>query len=110
MCLALDVAGNGEVPIAASWSLVIVAETFCHADEGEPIDVFTNLGEGSDEESEDFELEKDNDIRPLKPSHVCFNKSTMMKGHIEVLKNTYYISDIDMVRLGGRHYPFAREE
>jgi hypothetical protein len=38
--------------------------------------------------------------RPWKPSHVNFGKSTMKKGHIEVMKNNH-LHDISSVRLGG---------
>lgn len=46
-------------------------------------DVFTELVEESGERSEDFEFQEDDgEDRPSKLSHVCFGKSTMMKGHI----------------------------
>jgi hypothetical protein len=53
--------------------------------------------------SKEFELEEEDikEERPLKPSHVFFDKSSIMKGHIEVLKNTIYINDTSIVRLGG---------
>jgi hypothetical protein len=91
---------GGEVLVARSGSLVSVARASIHTDDGKPKDTLTDLGEESDEEIEEFELEEDiNDIRPSKPSHVCFGKSIMIKGHTEVLKNNNYISDFEMVRL-----------
>lgn len=59
------------------------------------------LAKLSTESSEDFEFEEDDDEDQLpKPSQVYFGKSTMMKGHIKVLKNTKYINNTDIVRLG----------
>jgi hypothetical protein len=56
----------------------------------------------SGNESEDLNLEDDsNDIQPSKLTHVSFGKSTIMSGHIQVLKNTKYIFDIDSFRLAG---------
>jgi hypothetical protein len=52
-------------------------------------DVLPKLAEESTAYSEDFVFEEgDNKDRPSKPSHVCFDQSKMVKGHIEVLKNT----------------------
>jgi hypothetical protein len=61
--------------------------------------------------SEEFDLEEDNaKDRPSKPGHVNFGKSTIMKGHIEVLKNTNYISGTSIVRHGGEDTtPFLRK-
>lgn len=65
-------------------------------------DIFAGLFEDFNG-SEEFELEEeDNDEDcPSKPSHVYFGKSTIMNGYIKVLKNTNYISDTYIVRLGG---------
>jgi hypothetical protein len=58
--------------------------------------------DGSDDDSEDLDTEGDSeDIRPMKPSHVIFGKSTIGADHIEVLKNMHYINDINLVHLGG---------
>jgi hypothetical protein len=66
-----------------------------------PEDNLAELSEESDG-SEEFEFEEvDGEDRPSKPGHVCFTKSTMMRGHIEVLKNANYISETSIVRLGG---------
>jgi hypothetical protein len=79
---------GGKVLDARSGSLVTIARAFVHVDEGDPNDTLADLGEESEEESEEFELEEDsNDIRSSKPSHACFGKSTIMKGHIDVLNN-----------------------
>lgn len=82
--------------------MVSVAGASTHIDEGELEDVLADFGEESGKGNEELEFEEDNiDVLSSKPSHVCFIKSTIMKGHIEVLKNTNYISEIDMVRHGG---------
>jgi hypothetical protein len=44
--------------------------------------------------------EDDSDIRPSKPSHVCFRKSMIKKGQVEVMKMLEYIDNIDMIMLG----------
>lgn len=60
-----------------------------------------DLAKLSTESSEDFEFEEDDDEDQLpKPSQVYFDKSTMMKGHIKVLKNTKYINNTHIVGLG----------
>jgi hypothetical protein len=99
--LASDVTMKGEeVPTAGSGTVMSTDGTPAHVEEGEPVDIFDHLGEEFDRESEDFEFEEDsNDDQPSKPSHVCFGKSTMMNGHIEVLKNSKYIHDTNVVRL-----------
>jgi hypothetical protein len=54
-------------------------------------------------DSEDFDFKEDTGDakdRPSKSNHVVFYKSTMKKGHIEVMKNNYF-HDISIVRLGG---------
>lgn len=43
--------------------------------------------------------EDDSDIRPSNPSHVCFRKSMIKKGQVEVMKMLEYIDNIDMIRL-----------
>lgn len=43
-----------------SESLVSVARAHTHAEEGELEDILDDLGEESDEESEDFDFEEDN--------------------------------------------------
>lgn len=63
--------------------------------------IFVGLSKESNG-SEEFELEEDNDKDRLsKPSHISFGKSTIMRGHIEVLKNINYIIDTSIIRLGG---------
>lgn len=58
--------------------------------------------DGSGDESEGLDIEEDGkEIRPMKPSHIAFGKSTIGTYHIEVLKNRHCISDIDLVLLGG---------
>jgi hypothetical protein len=50
---------------------------------------------------EEFYFEEyvvDAKVWPLKPSDVTFSKSTMKKGHIEVMKKNYF-HDISIVRL-----------
>jgi hypothetical protein len=45
--------------------------------------ILASLTKESEDNSESLEFEEDsNDIRPTKPSHVCFRKSTIMMGHI----------------------------
>jgi hypothetical protein len=64
--------------------------------------------DGCDINSEDLDIEEDNEeIRPTKPSHIVFGKSTIGTGHIEVLKNRRCISDIDLVRFGGEETTLA---
>lgn len=61
------------------------------------------LSDDSDD-GKDFDFEEDNadtKDRPSKPSHVHFGKWTIGSGHIVVLKNSNYISDISIVRLVG---------
>lgn len=67
-------------------------------------EILVGLFDDSDDNEEfDFEADDaDDEGRPLKPSHVIFGKSTMKKGHIEVPKNTNYIGDTSIVRLGGK--------
>jgi hypothetical protein len=48
------------------------------------------------EDSDDIYIEEDNTtIRPMKPSHVNFDKSKIKGGHIEVLNHFGYIDNID---------------
>jgi hypothetical protein len=84
-------------------SIMVVSEVDERAAINEAIkDAFTKPGEEFGKESEDFEFkENDGEDWPSKLSHVCFGKLTMMKGHIQVLKNTNYISNIGIVRLSG---------
>lgn len=59
---------------------------------------------GDSDVSDEFDFEEDDidaEDLPSKLSHVIFDKSTIKKGHIEVLKNANYISDTSIVRLGG---------
>jgi hypothetical protein len=59
---------------------------------------------GDSDVSDEFDFEEDDidaEDLPSKPSHVIFDKSTIKKGHIEVLKNANYISDTSIMRLGG---------
>lgn len=59
---------------------------------------------GDSDVSDEFDFEEDEidaEDLPSKPSNVIFDKSTIKKGHIEVLKNANYISDTSIVRLGG---------
>lgn len=47
----------------------------------------------------------------MKPRHVDFGKSIIKGGHIRVLTNNQYISNADLVRLGGENTtPMLREE
>ena len=65
-------------------------------------DIMVGLSDHFDE-SEDFYFEDDIsgvEDQPSKLSHVVFSKSTMKKGHIEVMKNNYFL-DISIVSLGG---------
>jgi hypothetical protein len=65
-------------------------------------DIMAGLSDHSDE-SEDFDFEDDIsgvEDQPSKLSHVVFSKSTMKKGHIEVMKNNYFLN-ISIVSLGG---------
>jgi hypothetical protein len=65
-------------------------------------DAVVDLAEGSGDDSEDIGIEEDNKIiRPTKPSHVDFRKSTIKGGHIEVLSMFHYIDDVNWVWLGG---------
>lgn len=62
-------------------SIGVAKATTPHAE-----DVVVNPAEGSDNDSEDIDIEEDsNIIRPTKPSHVDFGKFTIKGGHIEVL-------------------------
>lgn len=64
-------------------------------------DIMAGLSDDSDD-SEEFDFKKDNaEERSSKSSHANFSKTTIMKGHIEVLINTNYISDTSIVSLGG---------
>lgn len=59
---------------------------------------------GDSDVSDEFDFEEDDidaEDLPSKLSHVIFDKSTIKKGHIEVLKNANYISDTSIVSLGG---------
>jgi hypothetical protein len=59
---------------------------------------------GDSDVSDEFDFEEDEidaEDLPSKPSNVIFDKSTIKKGHIEVLKNANYISDTSIMRLGG---------
>lgn len=61
-------------------------------------------------DSEEFEFEEDDgEDRPSKLSHFCFSKSTSLRGHIEVLKNTNYKSDAAIVRLGEDTTPLSKK-
>jgi hypothetical protein len=54
------------------------------------------------EDSYDIDIEEDNTtIRPMKPSHMNFDKSKIEGGYIEVLNRFGYINNVDWVRLGG---------
>lgn len=58
--------------------------------------------DGSNDDSEDIDVEEDNEeTTTTKSSQIVLWKSSIGIGHIEVLKNRYCISDIDLVRLGG---------
>jgi hypothetical protein len=58
-------------------------------------DAVVDPAEGSDDDSEDIYIEEDNKIiRPKKPSHVDFGKSTIKRGHIEVLTKFHFIDDV----------------
>lgn len=46
-------------------------------------------------------LEHENSTHPGIARHICFGKSIMKKGHMEVTKRMRYISDVDMIRLRG---------
>lgn len=48
-----------------SESLVSVARAPAHAKEGELEDILADLGEESDEESEDFDFEEDNNVNDI---------------------------------------------
>jgi hypothetical protein len=91
----------GEIPVVASGALVGVVEDSTAVDEVIE-DILADLAEESSKDSKEFEFDEDDcDDRSSKPSHVYFEKSTMKKGHIEAMKRLEYISDIDMIRLGG---------
>jgi hypothetical protein len=66
-------------------------------------EILDGLSDDSDD-SEDFDFKEDTgdaEVEPMsKSNHVVFCKSTMKKGHIEVMKNNYFY-DISIVRLGG---------
>lgn len=69
-------------------SLVIAAEATAPQAEGAIADPI----EGSNDDSEDINIEDDNTIiHPMKPSHVDFRKSKIKGGHIEVLTKFDYI-------------------
>jgi hypothetical protein len=53
------------------------------------------------EDNDNIDIEEDNIVRPMKPSHVDFGKSKINGGHIEVLNHFGYIDNVDWVRLGG---------
>jgi hypothetical protein len=56
--------------------------------------------ESRDESNEELEFEEDDsDIRPMKPSRVNFEKSTINKGYVEVMKRLDYIEDTNIIRL-----------
>lgn len=58
--------------------------------------------DGSNDDSEDIDVEEDNEeTTTTKSSQIVLWKSSIWIGHIEVFKNRYCISDIDLVRLGG---------
>lgn len=67
---------------------------------------------GSEDDSDDLDIEEDNNnIRPMKPSHVIFEKLMTMNGHIEVLKNSHCISDVDPVCLRGEdNTPLSKKD
>jgi hypothetical protein len=94
----LDTIGRAEeIPTTASSALVGALEDSASVDEV----IEDILSEQSSEDIEDFEFEDDDDDdRSSKPSHVCFAKSTMKKGHIEVMKKLEH-SDVDLIRFGG---------
>lgn len=49
-------------------------------------EITVSLSDDSND-SEEFDFEEDNaEYSPSKPSHMNFNKYTIMKGHIDVLK------------------------
>jgi hypothetical protein len=51
-----------------------------------------NLYEQSEDDSEDLDIEEDNyDIRPTKPSHVDFGKSTIKGAHSGVYEYSLYL-------------------
>lgn len=56
--------------------------------------------ESWDESNEELEFEEDDsDIRPMKPSHVNFGKSTINKGYVEVMKRLDYIENTNIIQL-----------
>jgi hypothetical protein len=58
-------------------------------------------GDSSDSESFDVESEnEDSEVRPWRPSHVVFGKSTIRQGQIEAMKGKYF-HDVSIVRAGG---------
>lgn len=66
-------------------------------------DVDANPVEGSHDDNEEINIEEDNnDIQPMKPSHMDFWISTIKEGHIQVLTESHYISDVSLVQLGGK--------
>jgi hypothetical protein len=75
-------------------------------------EIMASLFDDSDD-NEEFDFDEDDadvEDQPSKPCNVIFSKSTMKKGHIEVLKNTNCISDTLIVRLGGENIiPFLRK-
>jgi hypothetical protein len=72
-------------------SIGVAKATTPHAE-----DDAVNPAEGSDNDSEDIDIEENsNIIRPRKPSHVDFRKSIIKGGHIEVLTKFHYIDDVN---------------
>jgi hypothetical protein len=66
-------------------------------------EIMASLSDDSrDSEELDFEEDiNDAEVRPSKPSHVVFGKSTMKKEHIEVMNNNYFY-DMSIVRVWER--------
>jgi hypothetical protein len=102
--LASDVASKGEeVTVIESVSLVGAAGASAHIDKGEPEDVLANFGEESDKGS--LSLKRITTTF----GHACFDKSIIMKDHIEVLEIHIILVTLIWLGLGRRYYLFARE-
>lgn len=86
---SLDVVGKTEEVLAIeSGALLIVDEDKALIDEGGVEDILADFAEEESRVASDkFEFEEYNsDTRQSKPSHVCLEKSTMKKGHVEAMK------------------------
>lgn len=106
LVLASDIARRKEeVPLTKSGTLVGATTLIIESEVG---GILVGPIEGSEDDSEDLDLEEGSNLADKAKS--CMIQKINNYGHIQVVKNMNYISDIDSAKLGEDTIALPKED